>query len=88
MDVDNEKERAHLIEAIADVDEEMERATEEGATIEDIEGAKTLADELIDRYEDLLKRLSADEQMTMRQRVGPVIEQVRGKLVQLKEAPE
>jgi hypothetical protein len=88
MDPNDEKAIAHLIEAITDVSEEMERASEEGTSIEDIEGAKTLADELIDRYEDLLKQLSVDEQMAMRQRIGPVIERVKKKFVLLKEAPE
>jgi ElaB/YqjD/DUF883 family membrane-anchored ribosome-binding protein len=88
MDLNVEKEGAQLIEAIDAVDEEMDLASEEDATIEDIEGAKTLAAELIDRYDELLKRLSPDEQRELQERIGHLLEQVKEKLTQLKEAPE
>ena len=88
MDLNVEKEGAQLIEAIEEVNEEMDLASEEDATIEDIEGAKTLAAELIERYDELLKRLNHDEQRKLKQRVGHLLEQVKEKLTQLKEAPE
>ncbi|HTP41696.1 MAG TPA: hypothetical protein VML36_04695 [Nitrospiria bacterium] len=83
-----EKERVHLIESIDEVSGEMDRAAEEGATLEDIEGAKTLAAELIDRYEGVLKQLSPAEQGEMRQQIDAFLEQIKDKLSQLKEAPE
>jgi len=88
MDLNVEKEGAQLIEAIEEVNEEMDLASEEDATIEDIEGAKTLAAELIERYDELLKRLSHDEQRKLQQRIGHLLEQVKERLTQLKEAPE
>ena len=88
MDLNVEKEGAQLIEAIEEVNEEMDLASEEDATIEDIEGAKTLAAELIERYDELLKRLSHDEQRKLQQRIGHLLVQVKERLTQLKEAPE
>ena len=88
MNPNVEKMEVQLIEAIDVASEEIERATEADATLQDIEGAKTLAAELIDRYEGLLKQLSPDEQRELRQKFGPEIEQVKGKIPQLKEAPE
>jgi hypothetical protein len=88
MNLNVEKERTQLFEAIDDVSGEMDRAAEEGATLEDIEGAKTLAAELIDRYEGMLKQLSPADQGEMRRQVGAILERVKEKLVQLKEAPE
>jgi predicted transcriptional regulator len=83
-----EKVGAQLIEALDDVNEQIERASEADATLQDIEGAKTLMAELVDRYEGLLKPLSLDEQRAIRQQFGQAVEQVKGKLLQLKEAPE
>ncbi|HUJ79871.1 MAG TPA: hypothetical protein VLY45_06110 [Nitrospiria bacterium] len=88
MNLDVEQERAHLMEAVDEVSGEMERAAEEGATLEDIEGAKTLAAELIDRYEGVLKQLNPAERGEMRQQIGGFLEQVKEKLIRLKEAPE
>lgn len=88
MDLKVEKEAEGIAEAVADVIEEIELACEEGATLEDIEGAKAMAADLLDRYENLLKRLGPEDRTEMQKRIGLAVEKVKGKLTQLKEAPE
>ena len=88
MNSDIEKEVEQIAEAVVDINEEIELASEEGTPLEDIEGAKTLAAGLLEKYNSLLKRLSSDERMEVQRRIGLVVERMKGKLVQLKEAPE
>ena len=88
MDASIEKEMDQIAEAIHDINEEIELASEEDATLEEIEGAKALTSTLLDRYDGFLKRLGPEERAEAQRRIGLVVEKMKGKLTQLKEAPE
>ena len=88
MDASIEKEMDQIVEAVHDVSEEIEFASEEGATLEEIEGAKTLTATLLDKYDAFLKRLGPEERVEAQRRIGLVVEKMKGQLTQLKEAPE
>jgi hypothetical protein len=40
------------------------------------------------KYESLLNQLGPDDKKEVQRRIGLVVEQIKGKLVKLKEAPE
>ena len=88
MESNIEKEMDHLAEAAQNVNEEIEFATDDDATIEEIEGARTLAADLLNKYDAFLNRLSPEERADAQRRIGLVVEKMKGKLTRLKEAPE
>ena len=88
MDGKIKKEMERFSETVEDANEEIDLASEEGTPLEDIEGAKTLAADLIHKYESFLNRLEPDDKVEVQQKIGLVIERIKSKLVQLKEAPE
>ena len=88
MDPAIEKEVERLAEAIIEVSDEVELASEEDATLEDIEKAKAQAADILSKYDDLLKRLGSDDRMEVQRTIGLRVERLKGKLTQLKEAPE
>ena len=77
-----------MAQAVEDVREEIDLACEEGASLEDIEGAKTLAADLLGRYALLIEQLPPDERLQLERSVGPGMELIRGQFKKLKEAPE
>jgi len=83
-----EKELRNLAEELVDVADEMELRSRKGSTLEDIEGAKTLASEVLERYSNLLKKLDGRHKTQLEQSVAPAVEQIMKELTQLKEAPE
>ena len=88
MNSDIEKKVDQIAEAVTDIHEEIESASEEGASLEDIEGAKTSAADFMHKYESLLNQLGPDDKKEVQRRIGLVVEQIKGELVKLKEAPE
>ena len=88
MNPEIEKEMERLAEAIAEVAEEVELATDEDATLQDIEGAKALAADVLGKYDGFLKRLGPDDRREVQQMIGLKVEQLKGKMTRLKEAPE
>jgi hypothetical protein len=83
-----EKEFVRLTEELVEVAEEMELASGESSTLEDIEGAKALASDVLEKYSALLNRLDPRKKIQFEESVGPVIEQIKHGLTLLKEAPE
>jgi len=74
-------------EAIEVLDE-IETISKEGASLEDIEGAKALASSVVDRYDALMKQLGRAQGKALQRNVGGMIARIRGGLTRLKEAPE
>ena len=83
-----EKGLDHLTEELVGVAEEIELISRESSTIEDIEGAKTLASDVLEKYSALLKRLGRRNRMQLEESIGPVVEQIKKGITLLKEAPE
>jgi hypothetical protein len=88
MNPEIEKKVDQFAEAVTDIHDEIELVSQEGASLEDIERAKTLAADLIHKYGSLLNQLGPDDKLEVQRRMGLVVEQIKGKLVKLKEAPE
>ena len=88
MDPHTQKEVDRIADSISEISDEIESASEEGVPLEDIEGAKTLAAGLIDRYDRLLKRVTPDERKEVQKNLDQAFITIKGKLTQLKEAPE
>ena len=88
MDPHIQKEVERIADSISEISDEIESASEEGVPLEDIEGAKTLAAGLIDRYDRLLKRVTPDERKEVQKNLDQAFITIKGKLTQLKEAPE
>jgi hypothetical protein len=82
------KELDHLAEELVEVVDEMELESGEGSTLEDIEGAKALASEVLEKYSNLLKKLDDRHKAQLEQSVEPVVERIMKGLTLLKEAPE
>ena len=83
-----EQEAERLAAAVAEINEEIDLAAEEDASPDDVERAKGLAANLLAKYDDLLKRLGAEEKMEVQRTIGLKIERMKGKLTQLRTAPE
>src|SRR5437867_940647 len=82
------KELDHLTEKLIDVAEEMEQVSGESSTLEDIEGAKAQASEVLEKYSILLKKLDGRHKTQLEQSVAPAVERIMKGLTKLKEAPE
>jgi len=83
-----EKELDHLTEELVEAAEEMEHVSGEESTLEDIEGAKTLASEALEKYSAFEKHLDQRDKARLEQSAGPVVERIKKGLTLLKEAPE
>ena len=88
MDSRIEESVTQIAERLNEVDDEIDLASEEGASLEDIEGAKTLAAELIKKYDGLLKQIGPGEKARVQQTLGMGVERIKKRITQLKEAPE
>lgn len=82
------KEIARLAAAFVDVEEEVESILREGSPLEDIEGAKAQAAEVLNQYSALMKRLGRNERKELQQILKPGIDHIKSRLIRLKEAPE
>ena len=83
-----QKEMDHLAEELVEVAEEIEQVAGEESTLEDIEGAKTLASDVLEKYMRFQKGLDPRDKTQLEQSAGPVVEQIKKGLTLLKEAPE
>jgi len=83
-----EKGLNHLTEELVEAAEEMELVSGESSTLEDIEGAKSLASDALEKYSTFQKRLGPRDKMQLEQSIGPVVERIKKGLTLLKEAPE
>lgn len=77
-----------LTEQLVEVAEEMEMVSGESSTLEDIEGAKVLASEALDKYSAVLNRLGRPDRIKLERSIGPVVERIKHGFALLKEAPE
>lgn len=83
-----EKDIHKLATAVVEVGEEIELVSEEGSPLEDIEGAKALAADVLEKYAAMIKRLGPEDRRELEQSVGHGVERIKKGLMQLKEAPE
>jgi NTP pyrophosphatase (non-canonical NTP hydrolase) len=83
-----EKGLDRLTEELVEVAEEIDSVTIEGSSLEDIEGAKALAADVLEKYYSLMNRLGQRDKMQLQQSIGPLAERIRKGLILLKEAPE
>ena len=88
MDPRVEKEVEQLAKVVTEIGEEIDLAADDEATPEEIEKAKGLAADFLSKYDGLLKRLGSDEKMEVQRTIGLKVERMKGKLTQLREAPE
>jgi hypothetical protein len=87
-DLSLEQELDHLADEMVEVVEEIELASREGSTLEDIEGAKAFAAETLDKYSAHLEHHSGRDRIQLEQSIGPMVERIKKGLTLLKEAPE
>jgi len=71
-----------------EVFDEIETASGDGGTVEDIEGAKALAAEWLDQYGHSIQGLKSEDRQKFEMELGGVAGEMKAKLVLLKEAPE
>lgn len=76
-----------LAQTATDLFDEIDQADEEGV-IEDIEGTKAQAADLLGQYDRLLSGLGGTDRAEFEAGLGVVVHQIREKLTHLKEAPE
>ena len=88
MDPRIEKEVEELAKVVTEIGEEIDLAADEEAAPEEIEKAKGQAADFLSKYDGLLKRLGSDEKMEVQRTIGLKVERMKGKLTQLREAPE
>lgn len=88
MDPRVEKEVEELAKVVTEIGEEIDLAADVDGTPEEIEKAKGLAADFLSKYDGLLKRLGSDEKMEVQRTIGLKVERMKGKLTQLREAPE
>jgi hypothetical protein len=77
-----------LSTAVLEVSEEVEPATDEEATSEEIEKAEELAADFLSKFDHFLKRLGSEDKTEVQRRLGLKVEQLREKLTQLREGTE
>jgi len=83
-----EKALDQLAEELIGVAEEIELVSRENSPLEDIEGAKTLASDVLEKYSALMDHLGRSDRMQLQQSIGPLVERIKKGLTLLKEAPE
>ncbi len=88
MNIQTGKKFQEITQRAEEVFDEMDSATEGDATMEDREGAKALAAGLLGQCESLLKELSPLEKAEVEETLTGIVEDVKEKMLQLKEAPE
>jgi hypothetical protein len=79
---------AQLTEQLVEVADEIEMVSGESSTLEDIEGTKVLASEVLDKYSAVLNQLGTPDRIKLEQSIGPVVERIKHGFALLKEAPE
>lgn len=79
---------AQLTEKLVEVAEEMELVSGESSTVEDIEGAKILAADALEKYSAVLNRMGRPDRIKLERSIGPVVERIKHGFALLKEAPE
>jgi hypothetical protein len=77
-----------LTQSATDIFDEIELASEEGVPIEDIEGAKAQAADLLSHYDRLRATLCEADRAEFEAGMGVVVERIKEQLTHLKEAPE
>lgn len=88
MDPVHRKYVEQLTRSATDLFDEIELALEEGVPIEDIEGAKTQAADLLNHYDRILADLSGGDRAEFEAGMGIVVQRIKERLTHLKEAPE
>lgn len=77
-----------LAQTATDLFDEIDLASQEGGPIEDIEGAKAQAADLIGQYDRLVAGLGKEDRAEFEAGMGLVVSRIKEKLTHLKEAPE
>ena len=83
-----EKGLDQLAEELVEVAEGIELVSRESSTLEDIEGAKALAADVLEKYTTLMERLGQRDKVQLQQGIASLVERIKKGLTQLKEAPE
>ncbi len=83
-----EKGLNQLTEEVVKIADEIEIVSRESSTLEDIEGTKALAADVLEKYSALLNRLDLRDRRELEQNIGTLIERIKKGLTLLKEAPE
>ncbi len=83
-----EKGLDQLTEELVEVAEGIELVSRGGSTLEDIEGAKALTADVLEKYYALMDRLGQRDRMQLQQSIGPLVDRIKKGFTLLKEAPE
>jgi hypothetical protein len=83
-----EKGLDQLTAELVEVAEDIELVSRESSTLEDIEGAKVLAADVLEKYSAILNRLGWSDRRGLERCIGPVVERIKNGLTLLKETPE
>lgn len=83
-----EDEIARMAAAMIEVSDEIDSASQEGSSLEDIEGAKVLAADVLGKYAILINRLGPEDAKNLQQTIGERMDRIKKGLIKLKEAPE
>ena len=83
MNPDIDKEVGQLAQSLMDLVEEIDLASDEDASAEEIEDARSLADAVLGRYSDLLSRIDGDDKAQVQRAIGLKVAKIEGLLTRL-----
>lgn len=87
MDAKLRRELDELDASIPAIREQIERATDEDAVVEEVERAERLVAGLVERYRIAVARLPAEERSAVERDLGVRVEVTRAHLLKLREEP-
>ncbi len=83
MNPDIENEAGQLAQSLADLVEEIDLASDDDAGADEIREARSLADEVLGRYRDLLTRVDGDDKTQVQRSIGLKVAKIEGLLTRL-----
>jgi hypothetical protein len=82
------QEVEQIVTVISDINEEIELACEDQATLKQIDEVKAQTAQIISKYNILLKGVVSEEKAEVIRSIGLKIAELEGQLSRLQEAPE
>jgi|GEM_PF-2647851 len=83
MNEATQTEARQIADSLTELVDEIDLASDEDATAEEIQDARSLADEVLGRYRDLLTRVDGDDKTELQRSIGLKVAKVEGLLTRL-----
>ena len=83
MHPDIEREAGQLARSLEDLVEEIDLASDEDATADEIADVRSLADAALGRYRDLISRVDGDDKTQVQRSIGLKVAKIEGLLTRL-----